>query len=122
LAKPLRWPRLTMRCIRRQPKPGWRFGRSQRQCDDNPRQWTALGLQAQPDREGAALRRGRARSRCVRLEREGNALMGQNEITQVSQRRPKSSPTTAPGPLSGPNAAAGPLIVSTANPRYFTVE
>ena len=29
--------------------------------------------------------------------------------------------TTAAGPLTGPDAAAGPLVVSAANPRYFTV-
>ena len=27
-----------------------------------------------------------------------------------------------PSPLTGPNAAAGPLIVSRSNPRYFAVD
>ncbi|MDF2770880.1 MAG: hypothetical protein K0S86_373 [Geminicoccaceae bacterium] len=31
------------------------------------------------------------------------------------------SPTTAAHPLTGPRAAAGPLVVSKANPRYFAV-
>ena len=29
--------------------------------------------------------------------------------------------TTSSGPLTGPNAAAGPLVVSAVNPRYFTI-
>jgi hypothetical protein len=29
--------------------------------------------------------------------------------------------TPSSGRLSGPDAAAGPLVVSAANPRYFTV-
>lgn len=29
--------------------------------------------------------------------------------------------TTSSGPLTGSNAAAGPLMVSETNPRYFTV-
>jgi hypothetical protein len=29
--------------------------------------------------------------------------------------------TTSPGPLTGPDAASGPLVVSEANPRYFTI-
>ena len=29
--------------------------------------------------------------------------------------------TGAPGPLTGANAAAGPLVISAANPLYFTV-
>src|SRR5436305_1610894 len=31
------------------------------------------------------------------------------------------NPTTSSGPLTGPDAAAGPLVVSEANPRYFAV-
>jgi hypothetical protein len=31
------------------------------------------------------------------------------------------STTTSSGPLTGPHAAAGPLVVSAANPRYFVV-
>jgi hypothetical protein len=39
------------------------------------------------------------------------------------QRPATASPALDPsaGPLTGPDAAAGPLVVSAANPRYFTV-
>ena len=33
----------------------------------------------------------------------------------------KPNPTTTSGPLTGHDAAAGPLVVSKANPRYFTI-
>src|SRR2546428_486233 len=44
--------------------------------------------------------------------------MADNE-NQV-QQPPAPDPTTSSGPLTGPTAA-GPLVVSEANPRYFTV-
>ncbi len=43
--------------------------------------------------------------------------MTQNPNTRPSQQPPRPSSE----PLSGPNAAAGPLVVLEANPRYFTV-
>ena len=42
--------------------------------------------------------------------------MTHKHIPHASQPRPEASPTT----LSGPDAAAGPLRVSAANPRYFS--
>ena len=47
--------------------------------------------------------------------------MGQNEITQVSKPGGQSKRAAASPPLSGPNAAAGPLVVSAVNPRYFSI-
>src|SRR5438105_3656184 len=43
--------------------------------------------------------------------------MTQNKNTGASQQ--PSQPSTEP--LSGPYAAAGPLVVSEVNPRYFTI-
>src|SRR5216684_2872266 len=40
-----------------------------------------------------------------------------NEVNAQAAR----NPTTSSGSLTGPDAAAGPLVVSEANPRYFTV-
>lgn len=40
----------------------------------------------------------------------------QGDITMTKSKR-----TTSSGPLTGPDAATGPLVVSAANPRYFTV-
>jgi hypothetical protein len=45
--------------------------------------------------------------------------MTQNKNTQAAQQPPK--PTPSSGPLTGPEAAAGPLVVSQINPRYFTI-
>ena len=46
--------------------------------------------------------------------------MTQNNI-QASRQPPEAGSTASSGPLTGANAAAGPLRVSAANPRYFTV-
>src|SRR5690242_21642120 len=40
-------------------------------------------------------------------------------MSQQGNEMPSTS--TTPNPLTGPNAAAGPLTVSKRNPRYFTV-
>src|SRR5260370_32441399 len=56
-----------------------------------------------------------ARGRVSRMtDRESRARGGQ---------RPPGSPGLEPpaGSLTGADAAAGPLVVSAANPRYFTV-
>src|SRR5437899_1246764 len=47
--------------------------------------------------------------------------MTQNDNAQASQQSPKPNPTTSSRPLAGPGTAAGPLVVSDANPRYFAV-
>ena len=50
--------------------------------------------------------------------------MADNESqAQETQQRPVPDPKRnhVSGPLTGPDAAAGPLVVSEANPRYFTV-
>jgi hypothetical protein len=39
----------------------------------------------------------------------------------TQEQRDAAEATTSTGRLIGPNAAAGPLVVSEANPRYFTV-
>ncbi len=43
--------------------------------------------------------------------------MSDNEANAV----PATNDTTSSGPSTGPGAAAGPLVVSETNPRYFTV-
>jgi hypothetical protein len=39
----------------------------------------------------------------------------------MKEKRDMMNATTSSGPLTGPDAAAGPLVVSAANPRYFTI-
>ncbi len=49
--------------------------------------------------------------------------MADNErhAQQTSERRTPDRRPEPSGPLTGPDAAAGPLVISEANPRYFTV-
>lgn len=49
---------------------------------------------------------------CIAGAIGGTAALG--SVTAINAR-------TATGPLTGPDAAAGQLVVSAANPRYFTV-
>src|SRR5688500_19026618 len=43
------------------------------------------------------------------------------DATVLIQEDAMANPAISSGPLTGPNAAAGPLVVSAANPRYFAV-